>query len=103
MNVEVARPTSDTPLTEQEQERRLADVVLAEQARSAILVAVDGNRAVMARGRRPNHVLHLVLSVLTLGVWAVLVWLPLGVLGGERRFVLTVDEFGRVTRSRPPK
>lgn len=28
---------------------------------------------------RINNILHLILSVLTLGIWAVLVWIPLGI------------------------
>jgi hypothetical protein len=34
---------------------------------------------------RINHVLHLILSVLTLGVWALLVWLPLGLINSGRK------------------
>jgi len=53
-------------------------------------------QAVLVRGRRPNHVLHLILSLLTLGFWAVFVWLPLVLFGGEKRSVITVDERGNV-------
>ena len=34
---------------------------------------------------RINHVLHLILSVLTIGFWAILVWLPLGVINAARK------------------
>jgi len=53
-------------------------------------------QAVIVRGSRPNHVLHLILSVLTLGFWAVFVWLPLTLFGGEKRSVISVDEYGNV-------
>ena len=42
---------------------------------------------VMVKGHRVNHILHLLLSILTLGVWIV-VWLLLIILGGEKRRVI---------------
>ena len=33
---------------------------------------------------RINNVLHLILSVLTFGVWAIFVWLPLGIISASR-------------------
>jgi hypothetical protein len=47
----------------------------------------------VAVGRRLNHVLHLILTVLTLGLWLVL-WSLLGLFGGEKREVLRIDEWG---------
>jgi hypothetical protein len=46
-------------------------------------------------GHRVNHILHLILSVLTLGLW-VIVWIILSVTGGEKRTLIAVDEFGAV-------
>ena len=34
---------------------------------------------------KPNHLLHLVLSVLTLGIWAIFVWLPISIAAQARR------------------
>lgn len=34
---------------------------------------------------RINHVLHLILSLVTLSVWALLVWLPLGIINSARK------------------
>ena len=50
----------------------------------------------LVRGRRPNHLLHLVLSVITFGIW-LFVWLGIAAFGGESRFRLSVDEYGKVT------
>ena len=44
-------------------------------------------QAVMVKGHRPNHILHLILTILTFGLWAV-VWLLLTALGGEKRKTL---------------
>ena len=52
-------------------------------------------QVVLVKGRRPNHLLHLILTVLTLGLWA-FVWLALVLFGGEQRTVLTADASGQV-------
>ena len=40
--------------------------------------------AVMVKGKRVNHLLHLVLTLCTLGLWAI-VWLIVSIAGGEKR------------------
>lgn len=49
--------------------------------------------AVIVQGKPVNHVLHLILSVLTFGFW-IIVWILMAVGGGEQREMLTVDEYG---------
>ena len=51
----------------------------------------------MVKGRRPNHLLHVILSVITAGLW-IIVWILIAVGGGEKRQILTVDEFGNVNK-----
>lgn len=53
--------------------------------------------ATLVKGRRPNHLLHLVLSIITGGLWAIFVWLPLCIFGGEKRRVISVDGYGQIT------
>ena len=46
--------------------------------------------------RKPvNHILHLLLSVVTLGLWLP-VWLLVGIFGGEKRLLLTETADGEV-------
>jgi len=52
-------------------------------------------QVVLVKGHRPNHVLHLILSIVTLGLWLI-VWLIVALVSKERRMVLTVDEAGEV-------
>jgi hypothetical protein len=68
------------------------------------LVAQGGGRrvesqsdyqAVVVRGRHVRHVLHLVLSILTAGVWLV-VWLAMWLIYRERRDIVSVDEYGNI-------
>ena len=46
-------------------------------------------QAVIVKGHRPNHILHLILTIVTLGVWAI-VWIAVVVFGGEKRKTITV-------------
>jgi hypothetical protein len=53
-------------------------------------------QATLAKGRRPNHLLHLILTLVTFGLWA-LVWIGVAIASKERRQVLTVNGEGVVT------
>lgn len=52
-------------------------------------------QAVLVHGRRPSHLLHLILMLMT-ALWA-LVWLAVTLLGGERREMVAVDEWGNIS------
>lgn len=54
---------------------------------------IDG-QVVMVTGHRPNHVLHLLLSIVTVGLWLI-VWLIVGLTGGERRKIVRAGPDGR--------
>jgi hypothetical protein len=56
-------------------------------------------QAVMAKGHRLNHILHLILTIITLGIWAI-VWILVVALGGEKRAVVSVDEYGNTLAQR---
>lgn len=70
------------------------DAELAKRATYGWRLTLRENdfEAVIERGHRPNHLLHLILSLLTLGLWAVLVWLPIAIFGGVKHRRLTVYE-----------
>lgn len=52
-------------------------------------------QAVLVGGKSANHVLHLLLTVFTCGLWAI-VWLIVGLSSGEKRKVITVDDYGQI-------
>ena len=52
-------------------------------------------QATVATGKKLNNVLHLILTILTAGLWAI-VWIILAITGGIKRHLLTVDEYGNV-------
>lgn len=53
--------------------------------------------ATLVIGRRPNHVLHALLTIFTCFMWGFM-WIILGVTQREQRISLLVDDFGNVTR-----
>ncbi len=55
-------------------------------------------QAVLVRGHRPNHVLHLILTIITAGIWG-LVWIALAIFGGEKRKTITIAPNGRAIES----
>jgi len=56
-------------------------------------------QAVIVRGQRPNHMLHLILTLVTLGLWG-LVWIAVVALGGEKRGVIDIDAYGNTNIQR---
>ena len=57
-----------------------------------------GEQVVLVEGHRPNHVLHLILSIITLGLWLI-VWLILSIVGGEKRKTISIDADGYMLAS----
>jgi len=52
-------------------------------------------QAVLVKGRTPTHVLHLFLTILTLGFW-IPVWMFITFMQRRQVLVVTVDRFGNV-------
>jgi hypothetical protein len=50
-------------------------------------------QATVSKGKEIKHVLHIILSILTAGIW-LLVYIPLWLLTGMRRRMVSVDEYG---------
>ena len=75
----------------------LLDAEVAEWIREGWRVESRSDfQSVMVSGKPVNHLLHLVLSILTGGLW-LLVWIVLVLTGGENRELLQVDGFGGLT------
>ena len=52
----------------------------------------------MVDGKPVNHVLHLILTLVTCLVWGI-VWIILVGMGGEKRYSMSVDPYGNILRS----
>jgi hypothetical protein len=92
--------TDLTPATPDARRSALTAAITASFAEGDRLESQTDFSAVIVKGRRPNHILHLILTVLTLGVWAI-VWLMVGMFGGEKRQILMVNEDGNAIRQSP--
>ena len=72
--------------------------VANELATGAELVSQAGTNAVLTKGKKVNHILHLLLSVITAGLWLI-VWAILVATNKPQRIVLSVTDAGRIERS----
>lgn len=91
--------TENAAKTADERKAALARLIAQQVAQGARVESQSDYQAVLISGRRVNHLLHLVLTVLTAGLW-LLVWIYLAVTGGEKRSMAQVDEWGNATLTR---
>ena len=83
--------------TEEERRAILAKAIARETRRGRRVESQSEFQAVLVAGRRVNHTLHAVLTIFLCFLWAP-VWFLVALLGGEKRRVITVDEYGKVTQ-----
>jgi hypothetical protein len=90
-------------MTTIEADRRVAlDRALAPYlAGGATLESSTGTTAVVLVGKPVNHLLHLILSVLTAGLWLI-VWVVLILSNKRQRLVFSVGENGEVQQVTGP-
>ena len=91
-------PPETAPLSKKTLEERKA--ILAQQIQMAVVQggrveSQSDNIAVVVRGKPVNHLLHFLIGVFTCGLWWI-AWLVIAITGGEKRQMITVDEFGNV-------
>jgi hypothetical protein len=95
----------DTPLPEpippsgrkslEERKELLARTIAHQVVTGARVESQSEFQAVLVRGKPVNHVLHLILTLVTFTLWG-WVWIALAIFGGEKRSMITVDEYGNV-------
>lgn len=57
------------------------------------------HQATLAKGKRVSHLLHLILTFFTLGVWA-LVWITVTLTGGVKRRLIEIAPSGNVVETK---
>ena len=85
----------DEPKTLEERKAILAKHVAAAVPFGARIESQSETMAVLVTGKPVNHMLHFLIGFPTLGFWW-LVWLFLAITGGEKRQVITVDNYGNI-------
>src|SRR5712691_11270982 len=81
--------------TVDERKQSLASAIQTQVADGHRVESQNDFQAVLVKGHRPNHTAHLIATLATLGTWGI-AWLIFVLVGGEKRKMVTVDEFGNV-------
>jgi len=94
--------TSSSPLetvTQEERKSRLSLAVRQEVAAGGRIESQTDYTAIVRHGKPVNHILHLILTLVTAGLWAI-VWIIVSIVAasGRKAVSLTVDEYGQVLR-----
>src|SRR5262245_28944677 len=97
----VTPPTPEPPRKWTADERKAAlDRAIAYAASQGWRLETRSDfQATVVKGHRTNHILHLILTVITLGIWLI-VWILVALLGGEKREFIAVNEIGQVSVSK---
>jgi hypothetical protein len=82
-----------------ERKQLLARAVSNEVRQGYRIESQSDYQAVIVKGKPVNHVLHLILTLVTVLLWSV-VWIALAIFGGEKRGVIEIDEFGNTNVQR---
>ena len=88
-------------MEDSERRQRQADAVAREVMQGSRVESEGPFQAVMVSGGKVNHLLHFFVGIATCGWWWI-VWIFLGITGGEKRYMVRTDEFGnsRVERGK---
>jgi hypothetical protein len=83
----------------EERKKLLAQAINYQVIQGARVESQSDFQAVLVKGKPINHLLHLTITMLTCGMWGI-VWIVLGLMGGEKRYVAQVDEYGNTNIQR---
>jgi hypothetical protein len=87
---------STTPIGDDERRQLLAQQIQQAAARGLRVESQDRYQAILIEGHPVNHTLHAILTIFTCLLWGI-VWAVIAATGGEKRHLVTVDEYGNVT------
>jgi len=82
-------------MTTSEQKAVLNQQIQQAVAKGGRVESQSDTMAVIVYGGSANHILHLLLTIFTGGLWLI-VWIIAAMASGEKRQVITVDESGNV-------
>ena len=87
------QPEASSRKTNEERKELLARTLQGQLAQGSRIESQSDFQAVVVKGKPLNNTLHLILTLVTLGTWGI-VWIALAIFGGEKRSMVTVDEYG---------
>ena len=85
--------TESSRKTSEERKEALSRIITSQLAQGWRIESQSDFQAVLLRGHSVNHILHLLITFFTVGFWGI-VWIALVLIGGEKRQVAQVDEWG---------
>lgn len=77
----------------EERKKLLERFAITEVARGWRLISQTDEIVVLECGKRPNHILHFLLCIPTLGFW-IIIWLVLAFSMNIKRKTYTINEYG---------
>ena len=87
---------ASTEKTPAERKELLARTLQGQIASGARIESQSDFQAVIVKGKPVNNVLQLILTVVTFFLWAP-IWIALVIFGGEKRSMVSVDEYGNAS------
>jgi Na+-transporting NADH:ubiquinone oxidoreductase subunit NqrC len=100
MSTTLTTPTVNTVDTETRKQRLAQAIANSVRAGWSVESQSDHQAVMVKHAQQTNHILHLILTLLTLGLWAI-IWIALAILHkGEQHQVITVDEYGNTSIQR---
>jgi hypothetical protein len=92
--------TNDQTKSDSDRKAALARAVSNRVATGGMRIESQSDyNAVLVKGGKVNHVLHLILTLVTLGAWS-FIWLALWIIGREQREMISVDDYGNVNHEK---
>ena len=82
----------------EERKKLLERFAITEVARGWRLISQSDEIVVLEYGKRPNHILHFLLCIPTLGFW-IIIWLLLSFSMNIKRKTYTINEYGVIKES----
>jgi hypothetical protein len=93
LSIEVPPVVDSGRKSSEERKELLARTISGQIANGSRVESQSDFQAVVVKGKPVNHVLHLILTLVTFLLWSP-VWIAMAIFGGEKRAMVTVDEYG---------
>ena len=84
-----------TKKTSEQRKSLLAQAIQTQVVGGGRVESQSEHQAVIIKGKKVNHTLHFIVGLFTFGFWWI-IWIAFAIFGGEKRQLLSVDEFGNV-------
>jgi len=81
----------------EERKKILKDYVVKQVANGFRVEIQEDYSAVLVFGKNPNHILHLLLSIVTFGIW-IFVWIMMIFFSKEKKYLFRIDDYGVISR-----